>query len=214
MKNRWLMFSVALSLGLLFAGNCRKQDEPRLVPADEQLLTKPADKLTIKDMKKLRVSVKTSLGSFVIAFYPDQAPHLTRNFIKLIEQGFYDKLTFHMVIPRYMIIAGDPKGDGTGGPGYWLKPDFNSLPHKRAAVGMSHPPFAPFQIGSQFYVMLNNSMRESNAYPVFGYVESGMEVCDRVGDVPTSGQLGKPLPWAPRTPVIIEGMTLMVEQSK
>jgi len=213
MKKSWLCISLALSFALLFSQNCRKPEESKLVPADEELLTKPVDKLTIKDMKKLRVLVKTNFGSFVIAFYPEQAPHLTRNFIKLVSQGFYDHLNFHMVIPRYMLIAGDPKGDGTGGPGYWIKSDLNFLPHKRGTVGMSHPPFAPDQVGSQFYILLNNSIRESNAYPVFGYVESGMEVCDRIGEVPTSGQLGKPLPWAPQTKIVIEKMSLIVEQN-
>jgi cyclophilin family peptidyl-prolyl cis-trans isomerase len=118
-----------------------------------------------------------------------------------------------MVVPGYMIIGGDPKGDGTGGPGYWLKPEYNSLPHLRGAFGMSHPPFAPADIGSQFYVMLTNSMRESNAYPVFGYVEKGMDVCDRIGEIPSSGVNGKP-PWKPQTLITIQEIKLMVLEGK
>jgi len=205
--------SKIILIASIFFSFCTRH-EAKLVPADETLVTKPVENFTLQDMKKIRVLVKTNFGDFVIGFLPDKAPTLTKNFIRLVQQGFYNGLRFHMIIPQYMVISGDPKGDGTGGPGYWVKHEFNDLPHLRGSVGMSHPPFAPASIGSQFYILLANSMRETNAYPVFGYVERGMDVLDRIGAVPTSGPSSQPIPWMPQQTVRIESMTLMVEESK
>ena len=202
-----------MALTLVSAAACKNPREPELKPAPEALLLKPLDQFSIADMKKLRVLVETDYGNFVIAFYPEKAPTLVKNFIKLIQQGFYNGLYFHMVVPKYMVIAGDPKGDGSGGPGYWVRLEVNDLPHVRGAVGMSHPPFNPEQIGSQFYVMISDTNRQTNAYPVFGYVEKGMGVLDRIGDIPSAGITGKP-PWKPAVRVNIQRMRLMVEESK
>ncbi len=207
MKKNWI---IIFALALLIMGSCHKTREPELKPAPEDLLLKPLDQFTVADMKKLRVLVETDYGSFVIGFYPEKAPMMVKNFIKLVQQGFYEGLYFHMVVPRYMVIAGDPKGDGSGGPGYWLKPQFNDLPHVRGAVGMSHPPFNPEQIGSQFYVMVDETNRQTNTYPVFGYVEKGMQVLDRIGDIPSGGIQSKP-PWKPAVRVTIQRMRLMEE---
>lgn len=194
-------------LGLCIGG-CKPAGD-KFVPVGEDFFKTPAEKFTVKQLNDLRIKVETDYGSFTIAFYADRAPILVRNFIKLAQQGFYNGLRFHMVVPQYMVITGDPKGDGTGGPGYWVKPNFPTIPHERGAVGMSHPPFSSEQIGSQFYVMLTNSMRETNAYPVFGYIVSGMDVLDRIGDIPSSGPQGKPHPWAPATTVRIIKMTIL-----
>jgi len=204
---------ILLALFLFAMAFCRGPDKSELKPAGEDLLSKPLDNMTVSDLKKIRVLVQTEYGNFVIGFYPEKAPTLVKNFIKLIQQGFYDGLYFHMVVPNYMVIAGDPKGDGTGGPGWWVKPEFNDLPHIRGAVGMSHPPFNPEQIGSQFYVMLTNSGTRTGGYPVFGYVEKGMEVLDRIGEIPSSGITGKP-PWKPAVIVHIKDMKLMLAEEK
>jgi peptidyl-prolyl cis-trans isomerase B (cyclophilin B) len=207
MKRKSIIVLVFLVLSV-----CACQNETnKLVPADEKLLLKPAKQLTVEEMNKMRIVIDTNFGSFTIGLYPEKSPRLCQNFISLVEQDFYSKLWFHMVIPRYMVIAGDPKGDGTGGPGYWVRPQYNELPHKRGSVGMSHPPLAPEQIGSQFYILLTNSMRETNAYPVFGYVENGMEVLDRIGEVPTNGALGKPRPWTPELFVQIKSTKILVK---
>jgi len=204
---------IFLALGFLLLAFCQTREKDTLQPADEDLLTKPLDNITGADLKKMRVLVQTDFGNFVIAFYPEKAPALVKNFIRLVRQGFYEGLYFHMVVPRYMVIAGDPKGDGSGGPGYWLKPEYNDLPHNRGAVGYSHPPFQPDQIGSQFYVMLTDYGRNTNAYPVFGYVENGMEVLDRIGEIPSSGISAKP-PWQPTIQIKIRNMKLMTAGNK
>jgi peptidyl-prolyl cis-trans isomerase B (cyclophilin B) len=199
-----LLFILALS--------CCKGPADKFAPVGEEFMSRPAEKISVEEMKNLQVAVETDYGSFTIAFYPDQAPNTTRNFIKLVQQGFYNGLYFHMVVPNYMVIGGDPKGDGQGGPGYWIKPEFNTLPHVRAMVGMSHPPFAPDMIGSQFFVMVTNSIKQTNAYPVFGHVVSGMATVDRISDIPTSGPNGKPGPWKPKVIVHIQKMTILKKE--
>lgn len=212
MRRSWTK-KFLLVLFILAFSFCQKSEKNALKPAGEDLLTKPLDQLTLEDLKKLCVLVRTDYGDFVIGFYPEKAPTLVKNFIKLVQQGFYEGLHFHMVVPHYMVIAGDPKGDGSGGPGYWLKPEYNDLPHTRGAVGMSHPPFNPNQIGSQFYVMLADSLVKSSAYPVFGYVVKGMEVLDRIGEIPSGGLQSNP-PWKPKTLVKIHDMKLMIMEKQ
>ncbi len=210
MRSRKIFILAAFFLALSV---CDNRKSAPVKPTGEDLLRKPLDQITASDLKRLRVLVKTDYGNFVIGFYPEKAPTLVKNFVKLVQQGFYDDLSFHMVVPRYMVIAGDPTGTGNGGPGYWLKPEYNDLPHKRGAVGYSHPPYQPKQIGSQFYVMLIDYGKYTNAYPVFGYVEKGMETLDRIGDIPSSGGSSTP-PWQPTVKIKILSMELMVEQSQ
>lgn len=118
-------------------------------------------------------------GEFRIAFYQEDAPKTVENFIKLARKGFYDGLTFHRVQPGVLAQGGDPNGDGSGGPGYTIKAEFNKQKHVRGAVAMArlvHPDSA----GSQFYVMLGNAGELDGQYTVFGRVTSGMEVVDRI----------------------------------
>ena len=204
------MLIIFLALAFCFCHN----PASRLKPAGEKILTKPLDEFTPEDFKKLRVLVRTNYGDFVIGFYPKRATLLVKNFVKLVREGFYDGLNFFMLIPHYMVVGGDPKGDGTGGPGYWLPVQYNDLPKVRGAVGMFHPPLRPSQIGSQFYVLLDKETTKTSAYPVFGYVEKGIEVLDRISELPTEGPKSKPYPWKARVPVIIRDMTLMVVEEK
>jgi len=207
------IFNSLVILIFLSMSFCQQSSSFSLKPAGEEVLIKNINDFTKEDLKKMRVLVKTDLGSFVIAFYPEKAELLVKNFVKLVREGFYDGLTFHMVVPKYMIIGGDPQEDGGGGPGYWIDPQYNDLPHIRGAVGMSHPPFNPDQIGSQFYVMVSNSPVKSNAYPVFGYVETGMNTVDRIGEIPSGGVTSKPA-WKPAVKVKIQDMILMVVVDK
>ena len=207
------IFSFLIILIFLSITCCQQSSSSGLKPAGEDILTKNINNFTVQDLKKMKVLVKTDLGSFLIAFYPEKAELLVRNFVKLVREGFYDGLTFHMIVPKYMIIGGDPQEDGGGGQGYWIEPQYNDLPHIRGAVGMSHPPFNPDQIGSQFYVLVSNSPVQSNAYPVFGYVESGMDTVDRISEIASGGLESKPA-WKPAVKVKIQDMILMIAEDK
>ncbi|WP_087973155.1 peptidylprolyl isomerase [Oceanobacillus rekensis] len=121
----------------------------------------------------------------LIELYPDTAPNTVANFISLIEDGFYDGLIFHRVIPGFMIQGGDPEGNGTGGPNYSIPGEFssngfeNELVHERGILSMArsnHPDSA----GSQFFIMAEDSPHLDGEYAAFGQVTDGMDVVDAI----------------------------------
>jgi len=118
-------------------------------------------------------------GEFRIDFYAEDAPKTVENFVTLAKKGFYDSLTFHRVQPGVLVHGGDPKGDGSGGPGYTIKAEFNKQKHVRGAVAMARL-VSPDSAGSQFYIMLAGASELDGQYAVFGKVTSGMEVVDRI----------------------------------
>lgn len=125
--------------------------------------------------------------------YPEIAPNTVRNFISLINKGFYDGLIFHRVIPGFMIQGGDPQGMGVGGPGYSIKGEFtsngftNQLKHTKGVLSMarsSHPDSA----GSQFFIMVANAPHLDGQYAAFGKVTEGVEAADKIVSVKRSAQ--------------------------
>lgn len=129
-------------------------------------------------------------GVMKAELYPDAAPNTVNNFISLVKKGFYDGLTFHRVIPGFMIQGGDPKGSGVGGPDYSIKGEFksngfdNPLLHDRGVLSMART-MAPNSAGSQFFVMHENSPHLDGQYAAFGKVIDGVEVVDEICKVRT-----------------------------
>ncbi len=126
------------------------------------------------------------IGEIVLKFFPDLAPGHVHNFIKLSQEGFYNGTTFHRVIPGFMIQGGDPNSKtsdrsshGMGGPGYKVKAEFNSTPHKRGIVSMARAN-DPDSAGSQFFICVSDANFLDWQYTVFGEVESGMDVADKI----------------------------------
>ena len=118
-------------------------------------------------------------GTIVIEFYPDVAPNTVANFEKLANSNFYDGLAFHRVEPGFVIQGGDPNGNGTGGPGYKIKAEFNARKHLTGTVAMARSS-DPNSAGSQFYICLAPAPFLDNQYTVFGQVTSGQEVVNGV----------------------------------
>lgn len=144
----------------------------------------------------------TSMGDFEIKLATDYAPQTSANFIKLAKQGFYDGLIFHRVIDNFMIQGGDPKGNGTGGPGYTIKDEFSSkLLHNGPGV-LSMANAGPNTGGSQFFITLRDCSWLDGKHAVFGKVTKGMEVVFRIGKVKTDAN-DKPL-----EPVVIKKITI------
>ncbi|MGB8909063.1 MAG: peptidylprolyl isomerase [Candidatus Cybelea sp.] len=133
------------------------------------------------------VRIATPRGEIVFQLFPDDAPLHTAAFIKLAESGFYDGLKFHRVEPGFVVQGGDPRGDGTGGPGYHLKAEFNARPHLRGTVAMARAA-APDSAGSQFYICLDDARFLDGQYTVFGQLTEGFEALDAIrrGDAMTS----------------------------
>ena len=123
--------------------------------------------------------ISTPKGDMVFSFYPDEAPQHCAAFIKLAGAGFYDGTAFHRVEPGFVIQGGDPQGDGTGGPGYNLKAEFNERPHVRGTVAMARAS-SPDSAGSQFYICLGDARFLDKQYTVFGQLTDGFETLDAI----------------------------------
>ena len=125
-----------------------------------------------------------------IELYPEIAPISCENFEKLVKQGFYDGLTFHRVIPGFMIQGGCPNGTGTGGPGWTIKGEFssngvkNDLKHTRGVLSMARS-MMPDSAGSQFFIMHDDAPHLDGNYAAFGKVVEGMEVVDKIAECET-----------------------------
>ena len=125
-----------------------------------------------------------------IELYPDIAPISCENFEKLVKQGFYDGLTFHRVIPGFMIQGGCPNGTGTGGPGWHIKGEFssngvkNDLKHTRGVLSMARAQ-DPDSAGSQFFIMHEDAPYLDGQYAAFGKVVEGIEVVDEIAAAAT-----------------------------
>ena len=134
-------------------------------------------------------------GEIRVELYPEDAPKTVESFVTLTKKGFYDGLTFHRVVPGFVLQGGDPKGDGTGGPGYTLKAEFNKRKHVRGTLAMARSQH-PDSAGSQFYICFAAAPHLDNNYTVFGQVTAGMEVVDRVqrGDRMRSVRIEEPKP--------------------
>ncbi len=180
-----LAFALALAMGLGVLAGCGKKN--------------PVVTLTIKDR-----------GDIKIELYPKKAPNTVRNFIYLVQDGFYDGLTFHRVIPNFVIQGGDPNGDGTGGPGYFIKGEFpnngfkkNDLKHTRGMVSMARygDPYYD-SAGSQFFIVLEDQPGLDGDYAVFGKVIEGMDIVDAIAAVETDSKD------KPKEPQIIEKATV------
>ena len=130
-------------------------------------------------MKQSAVIALDKGGEIRIEFFPDDAPKTVENFVKLAREGFYDNLVFHRVVPGFVVQGGDPKGNGTGGPGYTIKAEFNKNKHVRGAVAMARSAH-PDSAGSQFYITYGAQPHLDGSYTVFGQVTSGMDLVDQI----------------------------------
>ncbi len=150
-----------------------------------------------------RIAVfETNMGTFEVELFEDKAPITTKNFIGLVEKGFYDGLIFHRVIDGFMIQGGDPEGTGRGGPGYTIPDEFHKdLKHSSKGI-LSMANAGPNTGGSQFFITLDATPWLDGHHSVFGKVVKGMDVVEKIGKVDTDFQ-DRPL-----KKVVIEKITL------
>ena len=137
------------------------------------------------------ITIDMETGDSIVAeLYPEQAPQSVFNFISLIHKGFYDGLTFHRIIPGFMIQGGCPDGTGMGGPGYCIKGEFlfngvdNPIKHKRGVLSMARSQ-SPNSAGSQFFIMHADAKHLDGQYAAFGKVTEGMDVVDQIATTKT-----------------------------
>ncbi len=146
-------------------------------------------------------------GIIKLALDASAAPNTVKNFLSLAGKGYYDGLTFHRIIPGFMIQGGCPDGTGMGGPGYSIKGEFaangvkNPLKHKRGVISMARA-MNSNSAGSQFFIMHQDAPHLDGQYAAFGQVTEGMDVVDAIAAVPT-GYADRPI-----EPVRIKSVTL------
>ncbi|MBR5315286.1 MAG: peptidylprolyl isomerase [Firmicutes bacterium] len=160
-------------------------------------------------MKK--VTIEMDNGAIMSGeLYEDIAPISVANFEKLANEGFYDGLTFHRVIPGFMIQGGCPQGTGTGGPGYTIKGEFamngvqNDLKHTTGVLSMARA-MHPDSAGSQFFIMVANAPHLDGQYAAFGKITEGMDVAQAIVNE-RRDMMDKPL-----TPVVMKKVTVTEE---
>lgn len=156
--------------------------------------------MTIDKSKAYTVTLHTNVGDIVIALHASDTPNTVNNFVNLAKNGFYDNTIFHRAIKGFMVQGGDPKGDGTGGPGYRFADEKFTGGYIRGAVAMANA--GPNTNGSQFFIMHADYPLPKN-YVIFGEVKSGMEVVDKIATAPVtmsaSGEKSQPV-----SPVTVE----------
>ncbi len=130
-------------------------------------------------MTQTAVITLESGGEVRVEFFPEDAPKTVESFVALARKGFYNGLSFHRVVPGFVVQGGDPLGTGTGGAGYTLKAEFNQRRHVRGTVAMARSQ-QPDSAGSQFYVTYGPQPHLDGQYTVFGQVVAGMEHVDRI----------------------------------
>ncbi len=162
----------------------------------------------LKNMSNPKITITMENGDVMKGeLYPEIAPNTVRNFISLVQKGFYNGLTFHRVIPGFMIQGGCPEGTGTGGPGYSIKGEFaqngvkNDLRHTEGVLSMARA-MHPDSAGSQFFIMHKAAPHLDGAYAAFGKITEGLEVVDRIANVPTDFRD------CPRIPQVIRSITV------
>jgi cyclophilin family peptidyl-prolyl cis-trans isomerase len=152
-------------------------------------------------------TIDTALGQIVIDLYDQSAPVASENFVNLANAGFYNGLKFHRIVPGFVIQGGDPKGDGSGGPGYTIPDEPVVGNYTRGIVAMARTA-APNSQGSQFFIVLSdsvaNTLPKSGGYVIFGKVSSGMDVVDKISAGPNSGSPNN----AATNPVVMKSVTV------
>lgn len=166
-------------------------------------MTKPD--LQIDKSKKYQAILKTSMGDITVDLYADKTPITVNNFVALAKKNFYDNTVFHRVIKGFMIQGGDPKGDGTGGPGYQFDDEKFDGEYTRGTIAMANA--GPNTNGSQFFIMHQDYALPKN-YVIFGKVSKGIEVVDKIAESPVTqspmGENSKPV-----TPVKVTSVEIV-----
>ena len=180
------------------ADGCEQVEAPK----PKQVSLK-APKQTLKQGEEATAVVQTSCGTFEIALDTQRAPETANSFAYLSEEGFYDDLTFHRIVPGFVIQGGDPLGTGTGGPGYKVveKPPAN-LAYTKGTVAMAKSSAEPpGTSGSQFYVVTGADAGLPPEYALVGKVSEGLDVVERIGKLGTAAE-------KPKQTILIEKITI------
>ncbi len=178
------IIAVVAVLGMVWALNMYfRQDQKPKLPSPREDMAELAARKT-EGGKRMIATVETNMGTFSFELLSDIAPGTVENFVTLAKKGFYDGTIFHRIIDGFMIQGGDPKGTGTGGPGYTIKAEFSKYKHIAGTVAMARSA-SPDSAGSQFYICLDTTPHLDGQYTVFGQTIEGMDTVRAIGKVKT-----------------------------
>lgn len=191
--NKLITLLVILSLTILACGEKTKEGkvtEEKAVEQETPVTRKvetPASQAIKTDYDyNPTVVIETDFGNMEVEVFFDKSPEHAKNFMKLVNSGFYDGLIFHRVIPGFVVQGGDPYGTGSGGPGYYLPAENSGLHHQTGSIAMAQS--AQGISGSQFYICLAPQPHLDKQFNVFAKVTSGMEVANKIAAVPTDNK--------------------------
>ena len=202
MKIGYLIFSLVIIviIGFIFLSKQNPQTKINTTTQEDISMkkikteSKPAQSLQIDKSKKYTAILHTEKGNITIALSADKTPVTVNNFVTLAKKGFYDNTIFHRIMKGFMIQGGDPKGNGTGGPGYQFDDEPFEGEYTRGTVAMANA--GPNTNGSQFFIMHQNYALAPN-YVIFGKVTSGIETVDAIAlspvQVSSSGEKSSPV---------------------
>ncbi len=196
---------ILVSILMLGCSQTNSKNESKNEPKKFQAV----DEKTLQDPTNPMVTINMENGDVIkLELYPKLAPNTVNNFIYLVNKGFYNGLTFHRVIPGFVIQGGCPKGDGTGDPGYKIKGEFaengftsNGLKHTKGVISMARAQEND-SAGSQFFIMHGDSPNLDGKYTAFGKVVKGIDVVDKIVSV------DKDSSDKPKTPQIMKKVTV------
>lgn len=208
-KKQISLFLVTIIACLVVLAGCGNAAKNNTNDENNTASTNDSNKANTVENKNLPKATITVDGYGVIEaeLYPEIAPNTVNNFIYLANKNFYNNLKFHRVIKGFMIQGGDPKGDGTGGPGYSIEGEFtsngfaNSLKHTKGVLSMARTS-DPNSAGSQFFIMSGDAPNLDGQYAAFGKVISGLDVVDKIQNVETNSAD------APKKDVVITSITV------
>jgi len=190
-----ITFVVAVSMKDKSYQNKPYQEDDTKVPEvlNKENVPPPNTKLDVS--KTYKAVVNTTEGSITIKLNNLDTPITAANFAYLSKIGFYDGLAFHRIIKDFMIQSGDPKGDGTGGPGYYFEDEPFETEYLRGMVAMANS--GENTNGSQFFIMHQDNLQMPKNYTIFGKVTEGMDVVDKIANTPVEdngfGEMSKPV---------------------
>lgn len=191
-KGFYLVVALLMLVSIVLAGCGTSEEED----ADKKTAGNTDYAADVKEKPVVTITMAND-EKIVIELDPTVAPNTVANFISLVEEGYYDGLIFHRVIPDFMIQGGDPNGNGSGGPDYTIAGEFssngfeNNLKHERGVISMARAQ-DPDSAGSQFFIMVKETPQLDGDYAAFGKVIEGMETVDAIVAVKKDGS-DKPL---------------------
>jgi peptidyl-prolyl cis-trans isomerase B (cyclophilin B) len=186
--------SILVVVSLFFIFGCGKKEEVQTETMEEKAEEVVSEETAEPEImqepivreKNPVVVIETNHGPIEVELYWKESPKLAENFLRLVLSGYYNGLTFHRVVPGFVIQGGDPTGTGTGGPGYRLPDEPTTKKHERGAIAMARS--AEGNSGSQFYICLSTEKTahlDQQNFTVFAHVIKGMDVVDKIAAVPT-----------------------------